>query len=667
MEHRSEGVTGLPSNAYTVLKPGEKYAPIVPAEKILPEVSLRSVFWGILFGIIFSAGTTFLTLKIAQGMEAAIPIAIISVGLAYAYKRRSSILENVIIQSIGSAAPAAAAGIVFVVPALYILKLDGYVSFLTILFAGVVGGFLGIVYLIPFRKHYVSEMHGKYPFPEATAVTEVLVVGEEGGSQAKVLGYSVLIGGVYDFLCGTLGAWREVFTTKLIPGLAFFTDKLKMVFDLNTGAAVIGMGYIIGIRYCLILSASSFLTFIILVPLIAHFGANMPGVDGKLIGEMSAGAIFSSYARFIGIGVIAMAAVLGVLKSSKIMFGAIKEGIRELFKSHSEHAALPRTQKDMKMSVILTLFLAAVIAIFVYFRWSAFDGGDGASKLALVSLLLIAVIAFLFTTVAIWTIAVTARNPISGMTIVTLAVSSLCLLSMGISGPSAIATVIIIGTMVCTALAVSGSFISDLKVGYWIGATPRNQERWKFVGIVTGMIGVALVVILLNKVYGFSADRTTALPAPQANAMAAVLQMVMGGGGVPWMMYVFGALFALIFEMVGIPPLAVGLGMYLPMNLNMSVLVGGLLSHFISTSGRTKELGKKRGDKGTLIASGFIAGGAVIGVIGALLMYIQQATGNKFLPDFGLGGDVLSGNMISLGGAAVLSLFMLWDTLRVKK
>ncbi|PIU55364.1 MAG: oligopeptide transporter, OPT family [Deltaproteobacteria bacterium CG07_land_8_20_14_0_80_38_7] len=664
MEH--SGSKGLPENAYTELAKGEKYLPVVPSEKILPEVSLRSVFWGILFGIIFSTGTTFLTLKIAQGMEAAIPIAIIAVGLSYLYKRKSSILENVMIQSIGSAAPAAAAGIVFVIPALYILKLDAYASFFTIFFACIAGGLLGIVFLIPFRKHYVSEMHGKYPFPEATATTEVLVAGKEGGEHAKVLLYSVIIGGVYDFMSMTLGAWREVFTTKLIPSLSLFTDKLKMIFDLNTGAAVIGMGYIIGIRYCLILAASSFLSFIVLVPLVAHFGANMIGVGDKLIGEMSAGEIFSNYVKFIGIGVIAMAAILGVLKSSKIVVGAIKEGVKEIFKSHYEKGLTPRTGKDIKMSVLLVLLIAGIVSVFVYFRSYAFEGVLNANVFSFISLLLITIISFLFTTVAIWCIAVTARNPISGMTIVTLAISSLCILAFGLGGAPALATVLIIGAIVCTALAVSGSFISDLKVGYWIGSTPRNQERWKFVGILTGAVGIAFVVIILNKVYGFAPDSPNPLPAPQANAMAAVVQMMMGNGHAPWLMYALGGILAILFEMMGIPPLAAGLGMYLPMNLNMSVLVGGLLSHFVSTSGKTKQLGKKRGDKGTLIASGFIAGGAVMGVFGAILMYIQQTTGKVFLPDFGFGGNVMSGNIIALCGVAFLSMFILWDTLRVK-
>ena len=666
MKHTSSGV-GLPANAYTTLKPGEKYVPTITAEQNVPEVTLRSVFWGLLFGIIFSAGSTFLTLKIAQGMEAAIPVAIIAVGLSFAYARRSSLLENVIIQSIASAAPAAAAGIVFVIPALYVLKLDEYVSFFTVFFACVAGGLLGIVYLIPFRKQYVSEMHGKYPFPEATAVTEVLVAGEEGGSHAKVLAYSVIIGGVYDFLSMSFGAWREVFTTKLIPSFAFFTDKVKMVFDLNTGAAVIGMGYIIGIRYCMILAASSFFSFIVLVPLVAHFGVGMVSVSGKLIGDMSAGEIFGNYVRFIGIGVIAMAAIIGVLKSSKIMVKAIKEGVNEMVHGRHADGNVPRTEKDMKMSVVLSLFLAALVSVFIYFRWETFGGVGNATMFSLVALLLVSFIAFLFTTVAIWCIAVTARNPISGMTIVTLAIASLSFVALGFIGKPGMAAVLIIGTIVCTALAVSGQLISDLKVGYWLGATPRNQERWKFVGIVVGGLGIAAVIILLNKVYGFSADRATALPAPQANAMAAVMQMVMGDGQVPWLMYGIGGILAILFEMLGVPPLAAGLGMYLPMNLNMSVLVGGALSHFIGTSGKTKAIAKKRGDKGTLIASGFIAGGAVMGVVGAILMYIQQSTGKIFLPDFGLGGNVLSGNFISLAGVAFLCIFILWDTFRVKE
>jgi putative OPT family oligopeptide transporter len=665
MEH--VGKSGLPANAYAELKAGEVYEPIVAADRAIPEVTLRSVFWGLLFGIIFSAGTTFLTLKIAQGMEAAIPIAIIAVGLSLAYRRKSSLLENVMIQSIGSAAPAAAAGIVFVIPALYILKLDEFVSFWTILFACIAGGFLGIVYLVPFRKHYVAEMHGKYPFPEATATTEVLVVGEEGGSNAKVLGYSVLLGGVYDFLSMTLGGWREVFTTKLLPGFSFFTDKLRMVFDLNTGAAVIGMGYIIGIRYCMILAASSLFSFLVLVPFVAHFGANLAGADGTLIGSLSAAQIFSQYVRFIGIGVIAMAAIMGVFKSLKIMVRAMREGIREILHGHHEEGRLPRTARDIKMAVLLTLFLATTVALFVFFRWNLFGGAANPTPLSLAALFLTTLIAFLFTTVAIWTIAVTARNPISGMTIVTLGIVGASFLGLHLVGKPGMAAVVIVGTIACTALAVSGQFISDLKIGYWIGSTPRNQQRFKFLGICVGAVGVAAVVILLNRVYGFSPDSPNPLPAPQANAMAAVVQMVMGEGQVPWLMYATGAMLAVIFEMMSIPTLAVGLGMYLPMNLNMSVLVGGVLSHFISTSGKKKALGKKRGDKGTLIASGFIAGGAVMGVIGALLTYVQQATGTKFLPDFGMGGDLLSGNLVSLAMGGFLCCFILWDTLRIKE
>ena len=663
MDHVPATETGLPENAYSKLAPGEKYVPLVPAEEKTQEVTFRSVFWGILFGIVFSAGSTFLTLKIAQGMEAAIPIAIIAVGMALLYKRKSTILENVIIQSIGSAAPAAAAGIVFVIPAMYILGLNDYINYTAILFAGIAGGFLGIVYLIPFRRHYVQEMHGEYPFPEATAGSEVLVVGEEGGHQARVLLYSFAIGGIYDFLSMTLGAWREVFTTKLFPAMTFFTDKLKMVFDLNTGAAVVGMGYIIGIRYCMILSAASFLSFIVLVPMVAHFGVNMVSVDGKLIGEMSAGEIFGNYVRFIGIGVIAMAAVLGVLKSLKIMVKAMKEGVKEITKGRQTEGIL-RTDHDMKMSVVFMLFTAIVIAVFVYFKWETFGGVGNATMMSFISLLLVTIIAFLFTTVAIWCIAVTARNPISGMTMVTLVVASLCFISLGVIGKPGMAAVLLIGTMVCTATAVSGQFISDLKIGYWIGSTPRSQQRWKFVGVVTGVIGVAAVVIILNKVYGFTPDSPNPLPAPQANAMAAIMQMVMGSGQIPWMMYGIGAIMAILFEMMGIPTLAVGLGMYLPMNLNMSVLVGGLLNYFVSNVSKNKNVNKKRSDKGTLIASGFIAGGAVMGVFGAILMYIQQSTGTQILPDLGMYGS--TGNILAIGMLAALCLFWVWDSLRVK-
>lgn len=636
MEHKT-AVKGLPSNAYTELKPGETYEPIIPADKPVAEVTPRSIILGVMMAFIFSGAAAFLGLKIANIFEAAIPIAILAVGISYILPKKSTILENVIIQSIGSTSGAVVAGAIFTLPALFILA-NKYpeisVNFFKIFMVSLLGGILGIVFLIFFRKYFVSDMHGKFPFPEGTATTEVLVTGEEGGNQAKVLGISMLVAAIYEFCVFTLEAWKEVFSTRIIPAGAALANKWKLVFKLNVTSAVMGMGYIVGLKYAAIICAGSFLTWYVIIPLIAHFGHNLtvsipPVTDGTLISAMNEDEIFRNYARLIGIGGIACAGVIGIIKSSGIILQAFTLGFKEIFQKKDQKSAteIIRTQKDMKMSNVLIIILLGIIALFIFFHQGVLSAMPDVTKLTIIALLIVLIISFLFTSVAARAIAIVGTNPVSGMTLMTLILSSIILVQVGLKGPLGMAAALLIGGVVCTSLSMSGSFITDLKIGYWIGATPVNQQRFKFLGTLVSAFAVAGVVILLNQTYGFVADAThpidKILPAPQANAMAAVIETLMSDNPVPWLLYTVGILLALILEMIGIPPLAFVLGVYIPLELNTPILAGGILAHLIQKSHPDPEIGNRRREKGTLIASGYIAGGAIIGVVGALLKYFK--------------------------------------------
>lgn len=619
---------GLPENAYRELKPGETYEPIVPADKPVEEITARSVIIGLLMAVIFSGACAFLGLKIGQVFEAAIPIAIIAVGISPIFRRKSTILENVIIQSIGAASGVVVAGAIFTIPAIFILKLD--VSFFKIATASFLGGCLGILFMIMFRKYFVKEMHGQFPFPEATATTEVLVTGEKGGDQAKVLIISMIVGAVYDFCVYTLGWMREAFSTTVFTWGQTLSQKAKVVFEMNITAAVIGMGYIIGLRYASIICAGSFLSWYVLIPLIAHFGGNVPvGTLETPMADMDPHMLFKSFVRLIGIGGIACAGIIGIIKSSKIIKEAIVLGIKEIASSKKGHSEtnVVRTDRDLKMEYIFILIAIILIVLFLFFKFFVLSELSNSLTLALISVLIVLIISFLFTSVAARAIAIVGTNPVSGMTLMTLIISSLILVKIGLTGNYGIVAALIIGGTVCTALSMAGGFITDLKIGYWIGATPFNQQRFKFLGTLVSALTVGVVIILLNKTYGFLPDAThpakDVLVAPQANAMAAVISTLMSQSQVPWILYGVGIVIAIICEMCGVPPLAFALGMYIPLELNTPILLGGFIAYLVNKKAKDEKTAQARNEKATLIASGLIAGGAIIGVIGAILKYFE--------------------------------------------
>ncbi|MDL1893737.1 oligopeptide transporter, OPT family [Sphingobacteriales bacterium CHB3] len=617
MEHHSTTTSALPDNAYKELKPGEEYRPIMDPTGNPPEVTGWSVLWGLLMAILFSAAAAYLGLKIGQVFEAAIPIAIIAVGLSAATRRKNALGENVIIQSIGSASGAVVAGALFTIPALYLLNLNA--EFYKIFLASLFGGVLGILFLIPFRKYFVAEMHGKYPFPEATATTEILVAGEKGGSQALVLVVSGIIGGIYDFVIATFGWWSEVFTSRVLSVGQELAGSAKLVFRMNIGAAVMGLGYIVGLKYAAIICAGSFVSWYLLIPLVSYFGSGLTETIGAnvtlLIKDMTPEQIFSTYVRHIGIGGIAMAGIIGIIRSSKVVAAAFSLAAKELTGAKKLVEDKLRTHRDITMKTIAIGILVTALAVFIFFYFGVVNN----FTYALIGLLIVLIIAFLFTTVAATAIAIVGTNPVSGMTLMTLILSSVILVSAGLSGTSGMIAALLIGGVVCTALSVAGAFITDLKIGYWLGSSPYKQESWKFLGVLVSAATVGYVILILNETYGFTGQG--ALVAPQANAMAAVIQPLMANQPAPWMLYVVGALLALVLTMIGIPALAFALGMYIPLELNTPLLVGGLIAHFVSTRSKDEKLNNARRERGTLIASGFIAGGALMGVVSAFLRF----------------------------------------------
>jgi putative OPT family oligopeptide transporter len=652
-----EKIKGLPENAYTELREGEEYQPVMSPNKAVPEVTTWSVVWGLIMAIIFSAAAAYLGLKIGQVFEAAIPIAIIAVGLSTLAKRKGALGENVIIQSIGASSGVIVAGAIFTLPALYILNLEAqfYQVFLSSLF----GGILGILFLIPFRKYFVADMHGKFPFPEATATTEVLVSGEKGGKQARLLVISGLIGGIYDFIIATFGWWSEVVTTRVIPAGEALAAKAKLVFKLNVGAAVMGIGYIIGLKYTAIIAAGSFVGWFVIIPIINYFAPGLTEAVGSnitlTVGQMSAEQIFSNYVRPIGIGGIAMAGVIGIIRSSGIIRKAFGLAVSELT---GKHSAIPkeelRTRRDLPMSIIAGGILLTTILLLVFFYFGVVHNITH----ALIALGIVMVIAFLFTTVAANAIAIVGTNPVSGMTLMTLIITSLVMASAGLSGTSGMVAALIIGGVVCTALSMAGGFITDLKIGYWLGSSPYKQQTWKFLGTFVSAATVGGVIILLNKTYGFTGK--DALVAPQANAMAAVIEPMMSGKPAPWALYAAGAFLSLILTMIGVPALAFSLGMFIPLQLNTPLLAGGIIAHIVSTRSKDEVLNRARKERGTLIASGFIAGGALMGVVSALLRFggINYVNAEWF--------ESHSAEILGFIMFLILCGYLIWESLRAK-
>ena len=609
----------LPENAQRELRDGEQYRPLLSPEKNYIEVTPYSVTVGILMVIIFSAAAAYLGLKVGQVFEAAIPIAIIAVGLTSALRKKDGLSQNVIIQSIGGCSGAVVAGAIFTLPAIYILGVE--VNFWQMFLSSLLGGVLGILFLIPFRKYFVKEMHGKYPFPEATATTQVLVSGESGGNSAKTLLASGLIGGLYDFIVATFGAWGETLSTTVCHWGQVVADRAKLMLKVNTGAAVLGLGYIVGLKYAFIICCGSFLVWLVIIPAMNLIWGDcvidlMGTGISSTIAEMSPDQIFREYARHIGIGGIATAGIIGIIKSFGVIKSAVVLAVNEFRRKDGKAPAEERTQRDLPMKSVIFGIAIALIAVFAFF---AFGGVVNNIWQAVIGLLIVAVISFLFTTVAANAIAIVGTNPVSGMTLMTLIIASLVLVAVGLKGNAGMAAALIIGGVVCTALSVSGSFITDLKIGYWIGTTPKNQETWKFVGTLVSAATVCGVMMILNKTYGFTGDN--ALVAPQANAMAAVIQPMMNGGGAPWLLYGIGAVLAIVLTICKIPALAFALGMFIPIDLNLPLLIGGAVSWFVSTRSKDKAVNDARNAKGTLIASGFIAGGALMGVVSAILKF----------------------------------------------
>ena len=595
----------LPENAFTELKPGEEYVPPMRPDKTYPEATGYSVSMGLIMAVIFSAAAAYLGLKVGQVFEAAIPIAIIAAGIAGVTKRKNSLGENVIIQSIGAASGIVVAGAIFTLPALYILQAkypEITVNFLEVFLSSLLGGLLGILFFIPFRKYFVKDMHGKFPFPEATATTQVLISGQKGGSQAKPLLMAGLVGGLYDFFLSTFGWWKEVLSTQAIPALQTFTHNTKMMFSINTGSAVLGLGYIVGLRYAFIIFAGSAFIWWCIVPLL---GSMVPEMA-----EMAPDAIFKDYARSIGSGGIAMSGVIGIIKSWGVIKSAVGLAGKSFSKKGTEEKPV-RTQKDISMKLLVFALTAALIVTFVFF-WI---GVIGNLAQAIVAFFVVVVIAFLFTTVAANAIAIVGSNPVSGMTLMTLIVASTIFVAIGLSGTQGIIASMVIGGVVCTALSMAGGMVTDMKIGYWLGSTPAKQQTWKAVGTLVSAATVGGVILLLNKAYGFT--NPDVMAAPQANAMAAVIDPLMMGGDTPWILYSVGAVFACLLNWLGVPALAFSLGMFIPFHLNAPLLVGGAISWFVGSRSKDEKLNKARQEKGTLLASGFIAGGALMGVVSA--------------------------------------------------
>lgn len=615
----------LPDNAFRPLNEGEEYEPLMKPTVQYREVTPWSIVWGLLMAVIFSAATAYLGLKVGQVFEAAIPITIIAVGVSGATHRKDPLGENIIIQSIGACSGMIVAGAIFTLPALYILQHkypELTVNFLQVFLSSLLGGILGILFLIPFRKYFVKDMHGKYPFPEATASTQVLISGERSGSQAKPLLVAGIVGGLFDFAVAAFGAWNENFTSRCCELGTTIADKAKLVFSINTSAALLGMGYIVGLKYAAIICAGSVAVWWIIVPAISLIFPDMtiveatPDAAAITAANASPEQLFG-YAKSIGIGGIAMAGIIGVIKSWSVIKSAFTL-VGKIFKGNSEAEDAPRTQRDLSMKIIAIGSLLTIIVTTLFFY---FDVMGGNLLFTIVGILIVAIIAFLFTTVAANAIAIVGSNPVSGMTLMTLILSSIIMVVVGLKGTGGMVAALIMGGVVCTALSSAGAFITDLKIGYWLGATPKKQETFKFLGILVSAATVGGVIMILNKAYGFTPDNSDVMAAPQARAMAAVIEPLMSGQGAPWLLYGIGAVISIVLTVCGVSALAFALGMFIPLQLNLPLIVGGLVNWYVNSRSSDVSLNQRRNEKGTLLASGFIAGGALMGVVSAGMQF----------------------------------------------
>jgi len=720
----------LPENAYRELKPGEDYKPVMPASQLFPEVTLWSVGMGLLMALIFSAAAAFSGLKIGQVFEAAIPISIIAVGASAAAKKKNALGQNVIIQSIGACSGVIVAGAVFTIPGLYILQAkypDIEVNFWQIFFSSLLGGFLGILFLIPFRKYFVKDMHGKFPFPEATATTEILMTGEKGGSQSRILLVSGLIGGLFDFAFTSFRLWDDVLTTKVIPFGAMLAERAKLVLKLNVSAMIFSFGYLVGLRFSLIIVVGSLLSWWVMIPVIHEIGNIAASLGGghNFTEGLTPEILFKMYVRPIGIGAIAMAGIIGIVRSSGVIVQAFKLAVGGTGGKKGEIEKPERTQRDLKMNFVLILIILVIIAILVFL----ITGVDVTPVQALIALATLVVIAFLFTTVAANAIAIVGSNPVSGMTLMTLIIACIILSAAGLHGWRGMVSSLVIGGIVCTALSMAGGFITDLKVGYWLGTSPYKQQSWKFLGTLVSAAVVGVVIFMLAKSYGFTSeqyvenqkifsteqmhainyhkldtvksrvyedsvikngkmtvvqfasvkkmaadtalinrykrevDNAKPLVAPQANAMAAVIEPLMTKGApIPWLLYIAGAIISFLIYLLGISPLAFALGMFIPLDLNTPLLIGGLLAHWFGKSTKDEKLNNARGQRGTLIASGFIAGAALFGVVGAVLLFAGVNLDLKLWSEGTVGPQ-----LVGLIMFALLVCYFIWESFRAKR
>lgn len=666
----------LPDGAFRTLAAGETYEPVVPAGASVPEVTVRSVAQGFLWSVVFSAAATYIALKLGQGIESTIPISILAVGASVLFvkllaARASTLLENVNVLAVGATSGIIAGGSVFTMPAIHILGLEGRSSFWQIFLVPLLGAILGVFLLAPFRRYFVRDLHGKLPYPEARATTEILVAGRRGGRSAVVLSWSAALAAVFDFVGPSMKGWAENFSTAAIPALSGFTDRFKAVFTMNTSAAVFGLGYIMGLDYAAIIMAGSMVSFLVLVPLFAWLSQWVPGAisaGAPALAAMPADDIFFEYVRPIGIGGIFCAGLLSILKMSPVIVQATRQAFGEvarLVRGGGAAAEAERTDRSLPMWVVLAGIVATALAILLYFRLSVLAGTPGATRLALVATGLTLLIAFLFAAVSAWAVAMISITPVSGMTLTTLIVTAVVLSSLGLSGESGMLQTLLVGGVVCTALSMSASLVTQYKIGYWLGATPRRIEVWNLLGSVAASAATTAVILLMAKVYGFAPSplHENPLPAPQPNAMAAVLRGVMGEAGAPWFLYAVGAVFAVVVEMCGVSGLAFALGMYLPMELNSPLVLGAAVAWFVKRSTPDEPLAKARHEKGTLIASGFIAGGALVGVLAALLKFVEDSTGRTLVPDLtavpGVGAWLAAwGNWLGLAVFLALAAFV---------
>lgn len=643
--------TGLPENAFRELAADEQFTPVMHPAHDQKEATPYSVGVGLIMAVIFSAAAAYLGLKVGQVFEAAIPIAIIAVGLSNALGKKNALGQNVIIQSIGACSGVIVAGAIFTLPALFILQAkypDITVQFYQIFLSSLLGGILGILFFIPFRKYFVKDMHGKYPFPEATATTQVLIssqqAGAEEGGQAKTLIIASLIGGIYDYIVATFGWWAETVTSVASSAGQAIMEKTKLVLSCNTGAALLGLGYIVGLKYAFVIFAGSIFVWWIIIPLMGTYGApEFQAMDPQ--------DIFSGYARMIGIGGIAMAGVIGIIKSWGIITQAVGLASREL-KGKSSAVKEVRWQTDISMKHIVLFIALALIAVLLFFWFGVIH----TFWQAVIAFAVVVIIAFLFTTVAANAIAIVGSNPVSGMTLMTLIIASAIFVAIGLKGTSGIVASMVIGGVVCTALSMAGGFVTDLKIGYWLGSTPKKQESWKFLGTLVSAATVGGVIMVLNQVYGFTGE--DALVAPQANAMAKVIEPLMMGGDTPWILYMVGAILACILNWLGVPALAFCLGMFIPLQLNTPMLVGGAIAYYVSNSSKDQKVNDARRDRGTLLSSGLIAGGALFGVFAA----ITRFCGFEYQNPLGMETTQI------LGCVAYASLicYLIWDSCRAK-